>query len=57
VTALLGHRQEQTFLERLIVNEKGGADSRVLNEVLKQYAKVLYSDSKVEKWLLGVLYA
>jgi hypothetical protein len=48
VIALFGHRQEQTFPARLIVNEKGGTDSRVLNEVLKQYVETLYPDAKDE---------
>jgi hypothetical protein len=48
VTALFGHRREQTFPARLIVNEKGGTDSRVLSEVLKQYAEILYPDAKDE---------
>jgi hypothetical protein len=39
----------QTFPTRIIVNKKGGTDSRVLNEVLSQYAAVLYPDAKDEE--------
>ncbi len=46
--AFFGHREMQTFPTRIIVNEKGGTDSRVLNEVLSQYAAVLYPDAKDE---------
>jgi hypothetical protein len=48
VTAFFGHSPEQTFPARLIYNEKGGTDSRVLNEVLKQYVEILHPDAKDE---------
>jgi hypothetical protein len=48
VKAFFGHREMQTIPTRIIVNEKGGTDSRVLNEILSQYAAVLYPDAKDE---------
>ena len=48
VKAFFGHRERQTFPTRIIVNEKDGTDSRVLNEILSQYAAVLYPDAKDE---------
>jgi hypothetical protein len=45
VKDFFGHQEIPT---RIIVNEKGSTDSRVLNEVLSQYAAILYPDVEDE---------
>jgi hypothetical protein len=44
-TGQFGHDEQKTFPSIVTTNEKGGTDTRVLQQVLLHYIKVLYPDA------------